>query len=157
MWHLLLGTFLLTPAVAHDYTAGSLVIAHPFAIETATTAITGAGYLTITNNGTEPDRLLAAEADFPRVEIHRSETGADGVARMVKQDGVDIGPGETVELAPGGLHVMFMGLDGDPFVAGEAFPATLVFERAAPAAIEFRVEPRPTSAHENAPAGHEQH
>ncbi len=140
------------PATAHELTTESLVIDHPYALETVTTAMSGAGYMTITNTGPDPDRLLAVRADFPRVTLHGTETDAQGVTRMVPVEGIAIAPGETVTLAPGGMHVMFMGLDGDPFEEGERIPATLVFERAGEIAVEFWVEPRT-----GAESGHASH
>ena len=50
--------------------------------------------------------------------------------------------GETVTLEPGGYHVMFVGLAGDPFEVGDAFPATLVFEKAGEIEVVFEVEKR---------------
>ena len=140
------------PATAHEVTTESLVIDHPYALETAATAMSGAGYMTITNTGPDPDRLLAVRADFPRVTLHGTQTDAQGVTRMVPVEGIAITPGETVTLAPGGTHVMFMGLDGDPFEEGERISATLVFERAGEIAVEFWVEPRT-----GATTGHDGH
>ena len=57
-------------AGAHEFRLGALTIGHPYAIATPTTAKTGAGYLTITNEGDAPDRLVAVRADFPKVEVH---------------------------------------------------------------------------------------
>ncbi len=128
-------------AGAHEFKLGDLTIGHPYAIETAATAKTGAGYLSISNGGGAPDRLIAIEAPFPRVEIHTTETDAAGVARMLPVEGVEIPPGQTVTLEPGGMHVMFMGL-GAPFVAGETVAATLVFEKAGRVEVEFNVQPR---------------
>jgi copper(I)-binding protein len=53
------------PAAAHEVRTGTLVIDHPYALETPATAFSGAGYMTITNTGGDPDRLLAVRADFP--------------------------------------------------------------------------------------------
>jgi copper(I)-binding protein len=105
-------------AMGHDYKVGDLHVEHPFARATPKTAMTGAGYLTILNSGTEDDTLVAIEADFPRVMMHDSAT-VDGIATMTQMDGVTIPAGGTVSFAPGGLHVMFMGLNGDPLEAGE--------------------------------------
>jgi len=140
-------TFALTAtmATAHEYKIGDLTIDHPFSFETAATAMSGAGYVTITNTGAEPDRLIAVEADFPRVMIHTT-TMADGVASMSHVDAIDLPPGETITLAPGGFHVMFMGLNGDPFEEGEAVPATLVFEKAGSLEVNFNVEVRDAEA-----------
>ena len=143
---------LALPAAAHEVTTGSLVIDHPYALETVTTAMSGAGYMTITNTGSDPDRLLEVRADFPRVTLHGTQTDAQGVTRMIPVEGIEIAPRETVTLAPGGMHVMFMGLDGDPFEEGERIPATLVFERAGEIAVEFWVEPR-----DGGMTGHEGH
>lgn len=136
-----LGLALPLAALAHDFTLGALEVGHPYALETAPGLRTGAGYLSVTNTGSEPDRLLAVKADFPKVEIHETLTDAAGVARMSPVANLEIPPGATVELAPRGAHVMFMGLPA-PLAAGSRFPATLVFERAGEVAVEFVVETR---------------
>ena len=144
------GAIAASAAVAHEYSLGALEIAHPYAVETPKTAKTGAGYLSVTNTGTTPDRLLAIRTDLPRTEIHASEVDAQGVARMRPVEALDIPPGATVTLAPQGLHVMFMGLEA-PLAAGASIPATLVFERAGEIAIEFKVEPRAAEAVDDMP------
>ncbi|RKF15032.1 copper chaperone PCu(A)C [Roseovarius spongiae] len=131
---------LAAPLSAHEYTLGDLVIDHPVALETPKTAKSGAGYLSVTNTGEAPDRLLEVRADFPMVMLHTTEE-SDGVARMVHLEGIDIPAGETVTLAPSGMHVMFMGLD-NPFEVGEQVPATLVFEEAGEVDVVFEVEAR---------------
>ena len=54
--------------------------------------------------------------------------------------GVPIGPGQSVTFAPGGDHLMLIGLK-HPLTAGQRAPATLRFEHAGEIKIEFRVEP----------------
>ncbi len=68
--------------VAHDFKIGDLVINHPMAFETPKTAMTGGGYLSITNNGTQTDRLIEVQADFARVMLHTTEM-KDDIARML--------------------------------------------------------------------------
>lgn len=126
-------------ATAHEYKIDGLVVDHPMARETTATAQAGAGYLSITNTGETADRLIAVEAEFPRVMVHDTIIEND-VATMKHLDGVDIAPGATVTLEPGGKHVMFMGLNGDPFEVGEKIPATLVFENAGRLDVVFNVE-----------------
>ena len=136
------------PAVAHDYSVGALTIAHPMAPETPPMARSAAGYLSITNDGTEADTLVAIESDLSPASVHRSEI-VDGIATMSPVDRLAIPAGETVTLEPGGLHVMFMGLQ-EPLAAEDRIPATLVFERAGPVDVVFNIEARGTSAdHEN--------
>lgn len=128
-------------SAAHEFRVGSIVVHHPYAFETAPSAQAAGGYMTIENQGTEDDRLLSVEADFPRVMLHTTEE-TDGVARMMHVDHVDLPAGGTAVLEPGGLHVMFMGLDGTAFTAGENVSATLVFEKSGTVDIEFKIEPR---------------
>ena len=67
------------------------------------------------------------------------EHADDGVARMVHLDAIDIPAGGSVTLAPGGLHIMLMGLTG-PVTEGDMIPATLVFETAGRVEVEFSVD-----------------
>lgn len=134
--------FMIVPVVsfAKDFKLGDLIVDHPVARETTATAMSSAGYFTITNNGPEADTLLAVEANFPRVMIHDT-TIEDGVATMTHLlGGVVIPAGESITFEPSGKHVMIMGLGGDPFELGEEIPATLQFEKAGALDILFLVE-----------------
>lgn len=139
-------SLLAAPLWAHGFEAGALKIDHPMAFETAPMAMTGGGFMTITNTGSEADRLIAVRADFPKVEIHQT-IEKDGVARMLPVAAIDLAPGATVTLAPGGYHVMFMGLGDRQLKAGDAVPATLIFERAGAVDVVFSVEKRPEGMH----------
>ena len=128
-----------SPAFAHDYKLGALEIGHPWARATPPTAPTGGGYLSIKNTGTEPDRLMSVSSPAAEtVQVH--EMKMDGsVMRMRPLDGpLEIKPGETVTLAPGGMHLMMMGLK-EPLKQGERVPLTLVFEKAGKIAVEIVV------------------
>jgi periplasmic copper chaperone A len=126
-------------AAAQTYSAGGLEIGGPWARATPKGATVGAGYLTITNKGTETDRLIGGSAaPASRFEVHTTVM-ENGVARMRQVTGLEIKPGETVELKPGGMHVMFMGLK-QPLTNGQTVKGTLVFEKAGTVAIEFAVQ-----------------
>jgi len=56
------------------------------------------------------------------------------------EGGLEIKPGETVKLAPGGYHLMVMDLKG-LFVDGELLEGTLQFQRAGTIPVEFEVQP----------------
>jgi copper(I)-binding protein len=120
---------------------GDLVISSAYALETPKSAMAGAGYFTILNTGDAPDALIGVTADFPRTMIHGTET-TDGIARMVHKSSVAIQPGGETAFEPGGLHVMFMGLNGDPFEEGETVPVTLIFEKAGAVELNLPVKPR---------------
>ena len=140
---------LLTGAAhADDYTLGGINVMHPKAFETAKNANVGGGYMTIENTTGTADKLLEVRVEaIPRVELHLSQTDADGVARMIKQEGIEIPAGETVTLQPGGLHVMFMELGGNAFELDEKISATLVFETAGEMEVEFNIEARSAGDH----------
>ncbi len=143
-------------ALGHDYLLGDLHIAHPFAAATSASAMAGAGYVTILNSGSTDDALIAVEAAYPRVMMHDSVV-VDGVASMIALDRVDVPAGASVSFAPGGKHIMFMGLDGNPLDVGETVPATLVFENAGRVDVVFNVEDVTAGGHDgmdHGAAGH---
>jgi periplasmic copper chaperone A len=120
---------LSTAALAHEVTVGALELSDLWTRATPPGAPTAAGYLTIANNGGEVDRLIAVSTPHAaRGEIHEMAV-TDGVMTMKPVDGIGIAPGESVTLAPGGLHLMFMGLT-EPLTAGGIMAVTLTFEKA---------------------------
>jgi periplasmic copper chaperone A len=143
-----------TAASAHDYRIGSLHIDHPWAIATPNGAKVGAGYLKITNEGTEPDRLVAITSPAARkVTLHGSVKEGDVVKMRAIEKGIEIKPGETVELKPEGSHIMFEGLRAPLLEAGRV-QATLVFEKAGSIDVDYTIEPMGTKAPAPAAAAH---
>jgi copper(I)-binding protein len=127
---------------AHGVTAGDLEIIHPSIPAPPASTKAAGGHMGIRNDGDAPDRLIGVEMDAAdHIMLHTTEIGSDGVARMIHLDAIELPPGETVLLQPGGLHVMMMGLRRT-FEEGDMIPATLVFERAGRVEVEFAVEPR---------------
>ncbi len=97
----------------------------------------GGGFLTIVGGGAA-DRLLSASAGISKgVELHKMEMDGN-VMRMRAVDAIDVPAGGTVELKPGGLHVMFIGLN-KTLKAGERFPLTLKFEKAGEVKVDVQV------------------
>ena len=100
----------------------------------------GAGYVSIRNTGTASDRLIGGSAEVgKRFEIHAMEMN-QGVMKMREvKGGLEIKPGETIDLKPGGLHLMFVDL-ARPLLQGERVKGTLVFEKAGKVQVEFQVQ-----------------
>src|SRR5258708_16337365 len=95
------------PALADDYKLGALEIGHPWTRATAPTAPTGGGFLTITNAGPTPDRLIAVKsAAADKVEVHEMKMDGNVMRMRALDQGIEIPPGATVELKPGGFRVM---------------------------------------------------
>jgi copper(I)-binding protein len=68
-------------------------------------------------------------------------TMSDGVMKMRKMEhGLEIKPGQTVELKPGGYHLMFTGLR-EGLKQGQTLKGTLQFEKAGSIEVEFHVAP----------------
>lgn len=130
----------LLPARAQDVTAGTLKISASWARATPKGAAVGGGYMTITNSGTAPDRLVGgATAISNRFEIHEMSMEGGVMKMRALPQGLEIKPGATVELKPGGYHVMFVGLNRQ-LTEGERVKATLQFEKAGQVDVEFTVE-----------------
>ena len=127
-------------AFAHSFQAGPLKIDHPWSRATNAKAAAGAGFLRIANYGKTPDRLVSISSGIAQdAQIH-TMTMDGGVMRMRElKGGLTIEPGTEVKLEPGAEHIMFLGLHG-PIKVGEDFKATLVFERAGPVEVVFKVE-----------------
>jgi periplasmic copper chaperone A len=123
---------LLSAGAVHaaEVKAGDLVISDSWSRATPGGAQVAGGYLTIANNGSTADRLVAGTADVAgKVEIHEMAMD-NGVMKMRPLDkGLAIEPGKTVKLAPGGYHVMLMDLKG-PLKEGDRVAVTLEFEKA---------------------------
>jgi len=133
---------LTSAAAAADYDVGALRIEQPWARATPKGAQVGGAYMTVRNRGTVPDKLLACvSVDVSaRCEIH-TMAEKDGVATMRPlPEGLEIKPGETVELKPGSFHVMFVNLK-TPLERGKPVKGVLRFEKAGTVNIEFQVEP----------------
>ncbi|MDQ7729511.1 copper chaperone PCu(A)C [Halomonas sp. SpR8] len=116
-------------------------IAQPWARATPPGAATGGGFVTITNSGEGSDTLVGATSSLTdRVEIHTMEMDGDVMRMQHLPGGVEIPAGETVTLAPGGLHLMFMGLSS-PIEEGQPIAVTLEFQHAGSIEAELQVVP----------------
>ncbi len=125
-------------AHAHSFQLGAIAIGHPYARATVPGQPAGGGYLKLDNRGAA-DRLLSASAGVAgSVELHTMSMEGD-VMRMRQLDAIDLPAGKTVELKPGGLHIMFMGLKA-PLKAGDSFPMKLKFEKAGEVTVQVKVE-----------------
>jgi len=85
------------------------------------------------------DRLMGASCDCAAsVEAHQTIV-TNGVARMVGPSPVDLPAGTNVEFAPGGRHLMLMGLK-QPLDPGKTVTITLRFEKAGTESVAFKIK-----------------
>lgn len=91
-----------------------------------------AAYLTICNRSDAAVVLTGAEAAVAEaVELHETTRDRDGVASMAPVDRIEIGPGDSVSLAPGGVHIMLIGVN-QQIVPGDGVDLTLRLEGSPP-------------------------
>ena len=138
---LLAATFILAgPASAQEYKAGSIEIKHPWSRATPKGAEIAGGYMKLINTGTEPDRLIGGStANAGKFEIHESAMEGGVMKMRPLPKGIEIKPGQTVELKPGSYHLMFVGLK-EPFEKGKRVKGTLRFEKGGTVDVENAVE-----------------
>lgn len=126
-------------AAAADYKIGSLDITQPWARATPKGASTGAAYMTITNNGNKTARVsCASSAAAATCQIHEMAMSNDVMKMRPVEGGLEIKPGQTVTLKPGGYHMMLKGLKA-PLKAGDKLEATLASSDGASAKVEFPI------------------
>lgn len=143
----LAGALLALPLAASAQTpappeikAGTLKIETPWTRATPGGAKVAGGYLTITNTGTTADRLVGGSLpQAGRFEVHEMKTENGVMTMRPITGGLEIKPGETVKLAPGGYHVMFMELK-EPLKEGETLAGELRFEKAGTVAVQYKVQ-----------------
>jgi copper(I)-binding protein len=138
---IVLSLFAGLPALAEDFKAGSLEISAPWTRATPPGATVAAGFMAITNTGTEADRLVGGTfTGAKRVEVHEMAV-IDGVMTMKPlENGLEIKPGETVTLKPGSYHMMFLEID-NAVAEGKPVAGALKFEKAGEVAVTFEVSP----------------
>jgi copper(I)-binding protein len=112
-------------------------------------------YMTITNQSGADDVLTGARSDQAEmIQLHQTSMTADGVMQMREiEGGLPIPAGETVKLAPGGTHLMVMGL-GQALDAGGELSLTLEFDKAGAMEIAVPVSASAPGASGDAPHAH---
>lgn len=99
-----------------------------------------AAYVTVHNGGRTADRLLGASSSAAAsVTVHDS-SNVGGVMRMRAAGAIPLAPGRMIEMKPGGMHVMLMGLKA-PLRPGTKLPLTLRFARAGAVTVSLPVVP----------------
>lgn len=111
----------------------------------AAAGTTGAGFMVLSNPDARPDALVSVQSPLAReVQIHRSDV-KNGVASMQRLPRVALPAGGRVTFAPGGYHLMLMGLT-KALKPGDTVPATLTFASGATVKASFVVGSTPPAA-----------
>ncbi len=153
---------LAAPTFAHDHkthhaVAHGIAVTQSWARETAPGQVNGGGFLTIKNNADQPDRLVSATSPASAsVQLH-TMTMDGGIMRMRElPDGIPVPAKSVVELKPGGLHIMFIGLKGS-FKPGQTVRLALRFEKAGTVNVSLPVRPVGAQSGGGMDMGHDHH
>lgn len=99
-------------------TEPAVVVVDAWAREPAMGQTVAAAYVTLSNPGDEEVRLRGARSAIGRTELHETEMGDDGVMSMEERlEGFLIPPGGELVMEPGGVHIMFVDIDREAFLA----------------------------------------
>jgi copper(I)-binding protein len=137
---LLAVTLTTAAALAQEYAGGAVKVSRVWTREVPGGAKVAAGFMTITNTGTQADTLIGGSVPFAGAfEVHemKMEGGLMKMRRL--EPGLVIKPGATVVLKPGSLHLMFVDLKQGP-KRGTPVKGTLIFEKAGQIEVEYKVE-----------------
>jgi periplasmic copper chaperone A len=131
-------------ALAHEYRAGGMLVVHPWLAATDATATEAAAFLTLKNQGSEPDRLVsvfvpgAASFKFEATETGEPLKGEPAKALAVQ-------PAGKIKLKPGTGYILLQGIKG-PVREGHMIEGTVTFEKAGTIPVGFWVQDASSTA-----------
>ena len=120
------------PAAAqhmHMHNVGSITVMNPWARASAGMAEVGSAYMEVRNNGGSGDRLISASTPAANAAELHTHIMDKNVVKMRRLDHIVVPANGSVELKPGGDHVMMIGLH-QKLVKGKKLSLTLTFEKA---------------------------
>jgi periplasmic copper chaperone A len=117
----------------------AVTITNAWARATPGKAPNGAAYLTVTNSGATPDRLVGASSPVAATAELHEDKEEDGIMKMRPVAALAIAPGQSITLKPGAYHFMLTGLKA-PLKQGASFPLTLTFENSGVKEVQVAVE-----------------
>ncbi len=94
--------------------------------------------MTITGAGQDDALISVSSVGAATVELHEATTDAEGMMGMRPIERLDVPGDGVVTLAPGGFHVMLMGLSAE-LAVGDTLALELVFENAGTIAVDAEI------------------
>jgi len=126
--------------VAQQFKVNSIVVEQPWVRATPGGAKVAGGYMTIINSGSESDRLIGGVLpQAGHFGVHEMKMSGNVMQMREIEEGLEIKPGQKIELSPSGYHVMFTELH-EPLKQGDTLKGQLRFEKAGLVDIEYQVE-----------------
>lgn len=139
-------------ASGNEVRVGNLKLENPQARATVPAQKMSGGFLKIENKG-GADKLISASSSVSKtMELHTMVMDGN-VMKMREVKGIDVPANGSVELKPGGLHLMFMDLN-EQLKPGSTFKVKLKFEKAGEVEVPFQVMDMRPAGHRHSGHGH---
>jgi copper(I)-binding protein len=138
---------LLAAPLAHaGEKPGALTVSQPWS-RPAQAGMNGVGFFTVANAGKTPVILKRVEsAAAAKVEMHQSSMAGGVMSMRRRDDGIVVPAGGQVAFAPGGYHLMLLGLKRTQG-PGQKLSVTLVFDNGRKIPVDLPVQLVPPKAH----------
>lgn len=143
------------PLAPQDLVAQAAVTPAPIVVENAYVRAVppgqqnSAAFMTLSNQSERDVALLAGESPAAEVVELHTHSMDGGMMRMRRVDQIQVPAGQTVELKPGGLHVMLIGLTA-PLSPGDTIDLSLGFDDGSQQALSVpvkRINPQSSGMH----------
>jgi len=122
---------------AQEVKVGSIKVDHAYIRATVPGQQVAGGFMKIENKGIADQLLSASSPAASEVQLH--EMAMEGsVMKMRQVKDIPVPAGGSVELKPGGLHLMLMNIKA-PLAAGESVPVKLKFAKAGEVEVKMPV------------------
>jgi copper(I)-binding protein len=128
----------LAQNVSQSVTTNAIKVENAYTRATVPGQQVAGGFMKIENKGASVDQLLSASSPAAgEVQLH--EMAMEGnMMKMRQVKDIAVPAGGTVELKPGGYHLMFMNIKS-PLTAGETIPVKLKFAKAGELEVKMPV------------------
>ncbi|MDO8360033.1 MAG: copper chaperone PCu(A)C [Devosia sp.] len=125
--------------IGQTFAAGDVTVTGAFTRATPKGATAAGSYFTVVNAGAAADTLLGATSEAAAdIGVHQMKMNGDMMEMSPVEDGLEIPAGGSVQLAPGGYHLMLTGMD-QPFAEGACVEMTLHFAVAGDLPIQLNI------------------
>ena len=128
-----------------EYRVGQLKIENPYARSTVPGQKAAGGFMKIENKGAVDQLVSASSPVAGEMQLHSMSMDGN-VMKMREVKTIEVPANGSVELKPGGLHLMFMDIKA-PLKAGESVPVKLKFQKAGEVEIKVPVRDISGSGH----------
>lgn len=130
------------------YARDNIVINNAWVREVPPGSSVSAVYMQIQNSGEDDSLIDISSGISESAELHTSKVDKDGVATMEMTTILEIPSNKSIELEPGGMHLMLIGLK-ETLVGKKSVSLKLVFDKAGEIKIEVPVKKSGMETHKH--------